>query len=71
MNDAGTDPLMTAHLAEEVASELAAAADHLGKKGKVVAARALLEEARRHNVQAIRSRAQARGRRGKATPTSK
>jgi hypothetical protein len=59
MNRAATDLLDTAYLAETIASELAAAADHLGKKGNAVAARALLKEARRHTIQALWLRAQA------------
>ena len=59
MNRAATDLLDTAYLAETIASELAVAADHLGKKGNAVAARALLKEARRHTIQALWLRAQA------------
>ena len=59
MNRAATDLLDTAYLAETIASELAAAADHLGKKGNAVAARALLKEARRHTIQALWLHAQA------------
>jgi len=51
MNEAAADLLEAAYLAEAIASELAAAADYLGKKGNAVVARALLEEARRHTVQ--------------------
>ena len=48
-----------AELAENIASELATAADTLAKQGQTKAVRALLEEARRHAVEAIRLRAQA------------
>ena len=59
MNEAAADLLEAAYLAETIASELAAAADHLGKKGNALAARALLKEARRHTIQALWLRAQA------------
>ena len=62
MNEAAADFLEAAYLAETIASELAAAADYLSKKGNAVVARALLEEARRHTVQTIRLRAQSEGR---------
>jgi hypothetical protein len=65
MNRAATDLLDTAYLAETIASELAAAAEHLGKKGNAVAARALLKEARRHTIQAVWLRAQAGAQRRK------
>jgi hypothetical protein len=65
MNRAATDPLDTAYLAETIASELAAAADHLGNKGNAVAARALLKEARHHTIQAVWLRAQAGAQRRK------
>ena len=52
--------LAAAELAENIASEMAVAADALAKQGKIDAVRALLEEARRHTVEAIRLRAQAK-----------
>jgi hypothetical protein len=58
MNKAAADFIEAACLAETIASELAAAADYLSKKGNAVVARALLKEARHHTVQAIRLRAQ-------------
>ena len=52
--------LAAAELAENIASEMAVAADALAKQGKIDTVRALLEEARRHTVEAIRLRAQAK-----------
>src|SRR3954452_16752809 len=69
MNRAATDLLDTAYLAETIASELAAAADHLSKKGNAVVAQALLKEARRHTVQAIRLRGQSGDRRWRVAAT--
>jgi hypothetical protein len=60
MNKAAADFFDAAYLAETIASELATAAYHLGRKGNTIVARALLEEARRHTVQAVRLRAQVR-----------
>ena len=69
MNEAAADLLEAAYLAETIASEFAAAADYLSKKGNAVVARALLKEARRHTVQAIRLRAQAGTRRWRVAAT--
>jgi hypothetical protein len=59
----GDDLITAASLAEDIVSELVAVADTLGYRGNTVIAVALLKEARRHNVQAIRLRAQAGARR--------
>ena len=69
MNKAAADFIEAACLAETIASELAAAADYLSKKGNAVVARAPLKEARRHTVQAIRLRTQAGGRRWRVAAT--
>ncbi|WP_336492143.1 hypothetical protein [Methylobacterium nigriterrae] len=60
MTPSSADLLSAAALAECIATELASAADALATKGKRQAVRVLLEEARRHTVEAIRLRAQAR-----------
>jgi hypothetical protein len=46
--------LAAAELAENIASEMAVAAAALAKQGMVEAVQALLEETRRHTVEAIR-----------------
>jgi hypothetical protein len=67
MDNAAADFFDTAYLAETIASELATAADYLGKRGNAVVAQALLREARRHSIQAIQLRAQAGTQRCRAT----
>jgi hypothetical protein len=62
MIEAAMKPLLpnriaAASIAEGVAKDLASAADHLDQMGRTVIAQALLEQARRHRVQAIRLRA--------------
>ena len=49
--------IAAASIAEAVATDLASAADHLAQTGRTVVAQALLQQARRHRVQAIRLRA--------------
>jgi hypothetical protein len=49
--------ITAASIAEGVATDLASAADHLAQMGRTVVSQALLEQARRHRMQAIRLRA--------------
>ena len=62
MIEAAMKPLLpnriaAASIAESVATDLASAASHLAQIGRTVVAQALLQQARRHRVQAIRLRA--------------
>ena len=62
MTEAAMKPLLpnriaAAWIAEGVATDLASAAEHLAEMERTVVAQALLQQARRHRVQAIRLRA--------------
>jgi hypothetical protein len=59
VNPSVAELLSAAALAENIACELAVAAEKLTKQGKTQAVRPLLEEARRHTIEALRLRSQA------------
>jgi hypothetical protein len=59
VNPSVADLLSAAALAENISCELAVAAEKLSQQGKTQAVRPLLEEARRHTLEALRLRSQA------------